>query len=224
MLEKFSSYLLYNANQNNENSIAYKLRRERLRFFKDFIKDLERPLKILDLGGSDYHWRNTDIVNDKDFHITIVNTESQNLDGIRNISFLKRDVNDLSFFDDKEYELVYSNSLIEHINDFKKQKRLASEIVRIGKHYFVQTPNYYFPIEPHFLYPFYQFKSDDAKTNLLMKRKTGWFEKQTDEAEARKLATSIRLLKKSELEEIFPGSNIYSEKYFLLTKSFIVYR
>ena len=224
MLGKLRSYLLYNADQNNENSISKKLRVKRFKFFSEFCKELHKPVNILDLGGSDYHWRDSEFRSNKDFHITIVNTEHQNTEGFNNLSFIKKDVTDLKFFDDNEYELVYSNSLLEHINNFTKQKILAEEIRRIGRHYFIQTPNYYFPMEPHFLFPLFQFFPDKLKTKLIMNYDLGWFKKETDIIKANELASSVRLLKESELKEIFPNSRIYYEKYFLLNKSFIIYR
>lgn len=223
MLQKLKSYLLYNANQTNENTISQRLRNKRNQFFVEYCAQFEKPLRILDLGGSDYYWRTEDFMNNKDFHITLINTEIQNTKDFTNLSYIKRDVRDLNIFEDKEYELVFSNSLVEHLNNSGDQKKLADEIQRIGNHYFVQTPNYYFPVEPHFLFPFFQFLSEDMKIKLIKKYNLGWFEKQPDEKKARELATSVRLLKKNELKKLFPGGKIFTEKYLLMNKSFIIY-
>ena len=223
MFGKLRSYLLYNANQNHKDSVSYRLRKKRFEFFSEFCSKLKKPVKILDLGGSDYHWRNSRFRDNKNFHITIVNTELQNIKDISNMSFIKKDVRDLDYFDDIEFDLVYSNSLFEHINNFEEQKKLAGEIQRIGKHYFIQTPNYYFPLEPHFLFPFFQFMPESIRTKLIMKYDLGWFKKQVDESKARELASSVRLLRKSELKKMFPGGKIFTEKYLLLNKSFIIY-
>lgn len=223
MTGKIRSYLLYNANQNNKDSVSHRLREIRFAFFSEFCSKLEKPVNILDLGGSDYHWRNSRFRDNKNFQITIVNTELQNIKDISNMSFIKKDVRDLDYFDDIEFDLVYSNSLFEHINNFEEQKKLAGEIQRIGKHYFIQTPNYYFPLEPHFLFPFFQFMPDSIRTKLIMKHDLGWFKKQVDESKARELASSVRLLRKSELKKMFPGGKIFTEKYLLLNKSFIIY-
>ncbi len=224
MIEKIRSGLLHNANQTNDRSLSAEMRKVRLRFFKKFTDNLSKPLRILDVGGSDYHWRNSDFINNKNFYITIVNTELQNVKEFRNMSFIKRDVEDLGIFDNQEYDIVYSNSLLEHLNTFDKQMSVADEIQRIGKHYFVQTPNYYFPIEPHFLFPFFQFMPDPLKTKLIMRYRLGWFEKEKDEYKAKEIALSIRLLKEKELLKLFPGANIYFEKYLLMNKSFIAYK
>jgi len=217
------SYLLYNANQKNENSISSRQRKKRFEFFLKYCSELHKPLKILDLGGSDYYWQSLNFTDNENYKIEILNIENQNTENFKNISFLKNDVRDLSFIKDKEYDLIYSNSLIEHLNNFDEQKKLAKEIQRTGKKYFIQTPNYYFPVEPHFLFPFFQFLSVDMKTKLISNFNLGWFEKQTDIVKARELANSIKLLKEKELKEIFPGCKIYKEKYFSLNKSFIAY-
>lgn len=44
---------------------------------------------------------------------------------------------------------------------------MAREIRRIGKHYFVQTPNCLFPIEPHFLFPGFQWMPSFLKVILI---------------------------------------------------------
>ncbi|MFZ1323246.1 MAG: class I SAM-dependent methyltransferase [Ignavibacteria bacterium] len=216
-------YFLRNADQNNVNSISYKLRNKRKILFLEFISNLKRPVKILDLGGSEYFWRNLNLINLDDIQILLVNTEFQNVENFSNINFINKDVKDLSEYSDKEFDVVHSNSLIEHLNTFDEQKKLAAEIQRIGKHYFLQTPNYYFPLEPHFLYPFFQFFSHKKKTELIQKKDMGWYKKQENLDDAEALADSIRLMKKSELKNIFKNSKIHSEKYFLFTKSFIVY-
>ena len=45
-----------------------------------------------------------------------------------------------------------------------------SDSIRVGKKYFIQTPNKYFPIEPHYLFPFFQFMSYNFK-NIYVENK-----------------------------------------------------
>lgn len=223
MLSRLRSYLLSNADQTKENSVSSRQRKKRFGFFLEYCRELKKPLKIIDLGGSDYYWKHLEMTDNSDFEILILNNEIQDTGSFRNIRFMKKDVKELSFIEDKEYDLVYSNSLIEHLNTFEEQKKLAKEISRIGKRFFIQTPNFYFPVEPHFLFPFFQFLSVKMKTKLISKHNLGWYERQTDPEKAEELARSVRLLKENELKDIFPGCKIYKEKYFQLTKSFIAY-
>lgn len=55
---------------------------------------------------------------------------------------------------DKFYEIVFSNSVIEHVGNSNDQARFAKELDRVGKKLWVQTPAKEFFIEPHFIAPF----------------------------------------------------------------------
>lgn len=215
------NYLRKNADQNIDGSVSEKQRKKRHELFIDFSRELAPPVKVIDLGGSDYYWRNLPSADLKNFEITILNNEIQNPG--ENIKFINHDVRNLEFIGDNEYDVVFSNSLIEHISDPGDRKKLANEIKRIGKKFFIQTPNYYFPVEPHFLFPFFQFLPDSIKINLTLKYNLGWFQKQPDKESAGRLVSSIRLLKQNELMELFPGAKVVKEKYFLLNKSFIIH-
>jgi len=60
-------------------------------------------------------------------------------------------------FPDKSFDIVFSNAVIEHIVGAGRQARFARETMRVGKSWFVTTPNYWFPLEVHYLLPFFQF-------------------------------------------------------------------
>lgn len=55
-------------------------------------------------------------------------------------------------FDDGDFDLVYCSSVLEHIEP-SERAAVASEIRRVGRGWFVQTPAREFPIEPHSLLP-----------------------------------------------------------------------
>jgi hypothetical protein len=50
----------------------------------------------------------------------------------------------------------FSNSVIEYVGDFPDQQRMADEVRRVGDRYRVQSMSKHFPIEPRFVFPFYQ--------------------------------------------------------------------
>jgi SAM-dependent methyltransferase len=56
-------------------------------------------------------------------------------------------------FADGEFELVYCSSVIEHVPPARRVA-FAREIRRVGQGWFVQTPAWSFPVEPHALLPF----------------------------------------------------------------------
>ncbi|MBD5657673.1 MAG: methyltransferase type 11, partial [Candidatus Eremiobacteraeota bacterium] len=87
----------------------------------------------------------------------------------------------------------------------------------------VQTPNYYFPIEPHFLFPGFQFLPVSTRARLLHSFDLGWSQRESDLESAREVVDSVKLLKRRELADHFPDAKIYDERYLGLTKSFIAY-
>jgi ubiquinone/menaquinone biosynthesis C-methylase UbiE len=60
-------------------------------------------------------------------------------------------------FPDKSFDLAFSNAVIEHILGDGQQERFAKEIMRVGKSWFVTTPNFWYPFESHYHLPFIQF-------------------------------------------------------------------
>ena len=67
--------------------------------------------------------------------------------------WISRDATNLHEFGDASFDIAFSNSVIEHLSTFENQARMAAEVRRVARAYWVQTPNFWFPIEPHFLVP-----------------------------------------------------------------------
>ena len=84
--------------------------------------------------------------------------------------------------------------LSTYFNKIKEnQVKMANEIMRVGKKYFVQTPNKYFFIEPHYLLPFFNFCPDKIKYFILTKTKLSRLRK-WDHDFAKQYIEEIRLL------------------------------
>jgi hypothetical protein len=126
-------------------------------------------------------------------------------------------------FTDKQFDIVYSNSTIEHVGNYLDQKNMANEVARVGKQYYIQTPNRYFPIEPHFVFPFFQFLPISIRVWLVQNFKLGWFPKIPDYQKALSEVKDTRLMAKSEVQALFPDAEIFEEKYFGLAKSFVAH-
>ncbi len=207
-------------------SLVSSLRRKRFAFFKNLIKSAPDTLKILDIGGTLEFWVDSgflaDLLKNNDIYITILNiTESQS--NHPNITTTVGDATNLRQFKDGEFDIVFSNSVIEHLFTYNNQILMAEEIKRIGKRYFIQTPNKYFPIEPHFQFPLFQFLPLSIKILMIRNFQLGWRKKAATKEQAVKTVTEIRLLDNKEIQSLFPNSKIYKEKFFGLTKSLIAY-
>jgi SAM-dependent methyltransferase len=202
-------------------SLASRLRQKRLGLFWSLLANLDDPIEILDAGGTETFWRVSGLPLKKNINITLLNLERIPT-SLSNIDSVAGDAREIKF-PDSHFDVVFSNSVIEHVGDYNDQQRMAGEVLRVGKRHFIQTPNKYFPIEPHFIFPLYQFLPDSFQIWLLQNFKLGWMNRTPNKVKAREIIQSIRLLGKTEFKALFPQSRIYEEKFVGLTKSFIAY-
>ncbi len=167
---------IYDSRQSN--SLATNLRRQRVSVFNSLLKSIPGPLKILDVGGTNIFWESIGFVNQGvgKVEITIMNVQ-ENTASHPIFNSVVGDARNMKEFKDQQFDVVFSNSVIEHVGDYNDQLKMADEIRRVGKRYFVQTPNLYFPIEPHFVFPFFQFLPLGFKVWLLTHFDLGWYEK-----------------------------------------------
>ena len=118
-------------------------------------------------------------------------------------------------FSDREFSVAFSNSVIEHVPR-ELQSAFASEVRRVADRYFVQTPNKWFPIEPHYQLPLVQFLPERMMKALNRRFSLGWREKGRWEP--------ITLLSARDLRRLFPDAEIRRERVFGLTKSLMAVR
>jgi hypothetical protein len=215
-------YTLSNCSESG--SLANKLRKRRFALFRRLLRSVPRPITILDVGGTEIFWENMGFDREKGIEILILN-----LDDIEvhhsNFRSMIGDARNMKQFKDKEFDVVFSNSVIQYVgaNAYEDQKAMASEIKRVGKSYFVQTPNKYFPLEPHFLFPFFQFFPLKIQIFLLTHFNLPGRTKIPNAIEAKEKVNSIRLLTEKEVIELFPDGVIVKERLGFLAKSFIAY-
>lgn len=207
----------------NKNSFSNKMRRKRFEFFKEFISDFKGKIRILDIGGTSLYWKQMGIADDPNFEFTLINlTKEENMPS--NFVSLEADACDLSQFEDNSFDIVFSNSTIEHLATYENQTKMAHEVRRLALRYFVQTPNKYFPIEPHFVFPFFALLPLGVRTFLVNHFALGNFERIKDKELAQKTCEEILLLSKDEFSQLFPDADIFEEKFLGMTKSFTAYK
>jgi hypothetical protein len=211
------------ADTRNPLSPASKARLRRFEFFIQLLQRVPRPTKILDVGGTQDFWEKMNFADEPSIRITLLNLATPYVTRV-NFRGIEGDATKMSCFSPGEFDVVFSNSVIEHVGGREEQARMAREIQRVGKRYFVQTPNFYFPIEPHFLFPGFQWLPSSVRILLIKYFDLGWFKKTLDKKKARAIVDSVHLLRKKELLLLFPDSNLYKEKIFGLIKSFVVYK
>lgn len=211
------------ADNTDPESFASRLRQARNRRFRVLLDRLPRPLSILDVGGSVFVWRQIGLADDPAVAITLFNLDPLPSKDT-NITPAAGDARDMRQFADASFDVVYSNSVIEHVGGPDDVAAMAREIRRVGRSYYVQTPNKHFPIEPHFVFPWFQYLPQSARVALVRRFELGWEGRHPDAAEARALVDSIRLLSRRELRKLFPDATITAERVAGLPKSLVAYR
>ena len=121
--------------------------------------------------------------------------------------FVRADATEQLPFDDGEFDLAYSNSVLEHV-PADRRAAMAAEVRRVARGWWVQTPAYSFPVEPHALLPF-------AHWLPVALRRPYWRLGVAGEWE------DVRLLRRAQVEALFPGGRLVAERFGPLTKSWI---
>jgi hypothetical protein len=211
------------ADSSNPASFANRLRRERFRQLDALFLGLPRPIRLLDVGGTRVFWENRGLAGDPDFEITSLNLEAEPV-AHDNMTSVAGDGCDLSRWTDGAFDVVFSNSVIEHLYTLERQARMAAEIRRVGRRYWVQTPAWEFPIEPHFLAPAWHWAPRALRIGVIRRFRVGWQGPYPERARAEAAIDEIRLLKKHEMQQIFPDGEVRAERFAGLVKSWIAVR
>ena len=107
------------------------------------------------------------------------------------IRYVRGDACDLPF-EEGEFDVVFSNAVIEHVGGRDRQRRFVSEALRVGRRLFVTTPNRLFPVEVHTHLPLVHWLPEPAAARVY--------------ARLRKEAGSdLHLLSRRSLASLFPG-------------------
>lgn len=102
---------------------------------------------VLDVGGGFYPWQ---ILQPK-AHVKILNLiQPTNVPQDCPWEFVQGDGTNLQYAD-QSFDLVFSSSVVEHVGDWQAQQTFVKEMLRVGKRICFQTPNKWFPVEPHLI-------------------------------------------------------------------------
>jgi hypothetical protein len=211
-------------------SLASRLRRVRARLLTRMVTAklaARGTCRIVDLGGTPTYWRvlGTGLERMPNVSITIVNCLdlSSECCGL-GFAFLQADATALDGVGDKTFDICHSNSVIEHVGPWKLKKRFADETSRIAEAYYVQTPNYWFPVEPHAVFPGFQFMPKPWRVGLVQRFALGWYPRASALDEAIATVESADLLTRGMLCRLFPDAEIHTERFGPLAKSFVAVR
>ena len=211
-----------------QDHISNYFRARRFPLIESMIADIHAKTgqcRILDIGGRQEYWDPivASLTRYK-AHITIVNLEQTQPAGTSGFAFEFGNACDLSRYADNAFDLAHSNSLLEHVGTWRDMKAAATETRRVAKSYYVQTPYFWFPLEPHFRVPFFHWMPEQVRFRLLMKTKLGYIGKASDVDDAMSNIQSACLLDKTQFATLFPDANVGFERVLGLPKSLIAHR
>jgi hypothetical protein len=202
------------------------MRHFRVRRMAAFAKifALTSSTRVLDVGGTPFNW----LLSPVRPRVTLLNNEAEPVDRSAipaDMEYVVGDARRLPFAS-SSFDIVYSNSVIEHVGDFVTQREFSSEIARVGRKFYVQTPHRYFPVEPHLMTPLVHWLPRSVQGGLLPYATVwGWSHRLHERRWADEAACAwyrdVRLLTAPELAELFPSARVVREQVGGLTKSLI---
>ena len=185
---------------------------------------LGRPVRVLDVGGTQVFWETIGLPSFVD--VTVVNVE----DAFRKPywfpkrpSRIAREIGsalDLGRWRDGLVDVVVSNSVIEHVGGWAEITRAAAELRGVAPHGWVQTPAFSFPIEPHFALPFVHWLPPPVAARVIS-RLPHHGASVHDVGSARRAVEENNLLTTRELRFLFPDATIARERLLGMVKSLI---
>lgn len=221
------------ADPKNPRSLSARFRARRGLALKQLIRRLSNgrsgPFRILDLGGRPEYWSaiGVDFMDEIDARIDCANLDPGELDPRLGTNRIALIVGDACAMDlpDNSYDFVHSNSVIEHVGRFSDMAAFAGEARRLAPSYYVQTPYYWFPIDPHFYrIPAFHWMPAPLQIALLRRFRLGYSAPDKDIGVTTERVESRTILAAGQFRYLFPDAQHRFEKFGGLPKSMIAVR
>ncbi|MHC4212017.1 MAG: class I SAM-dependent methyltransferase [Planctomycetota bacterium] len=206
------------------NKLSYISRQRKLKLFYELFCPTEQ-LRILDVGAQisdssknqvqfidSYPWKHRiSAINLLPEHISLIKNRYPEIDAVVG------DACNLPW-PDNYFDIVYSNAVIEHVGDLKKQKKMADEIMRVGKQWFVTTPNRWYPFEFHMRLPLVTWLPGDL---YLQVGRLISFNHVTARYTLFSSKSSLRLMSAEELKRCFNNNRIIKQVVTFMAETLI---
>lgn len=195
-------------------SVTQRGRQRRNEEFRRRFPDLA-DMQVLDLGGTAISWR---VLQMRPRSVTLVNLDPAEEPAEPWMNAVQADACAGGF---GKYDLVFSNSLLEHVGGHARRQQFAEVVRESAPSWWIQTPYRYFPIEPHWFFPCFQFLPFRARVMVCRHWNTLHQAAIKDAAEAAAMVASVELISATEMRMYFPESKIWSERIAGLPKSLV---
>lgn len=198
-------------------------RRKRGSLFRETLPNFT-SLKVCDVGGSRHFWEKQNAENVPS-DLTLVNIrddgQARSFTGAMDQFKVVLYDGETLPFPDKSFDVAVCNSVIEHV-PLHLRANLVREIKRISNYYFIQTPAFVFPIEPHFFCPALHWLPREVARRAVRFSPWRYLSKPTDE-HIQDYFNEIQILTLKEFEGYAPGSKRFNEMFLGVPKSYVLY-
>lgn len=188
-------------------------------------------VRIIDMGGTPEYWERVglDFLRGCNAHVTITNLHAAELDrGRRDVdlfAFVTGNACNLEGVADSSFDIAHSNSVIEHVVTWENMRSFAAETRRVAPWHYVQTPYFWFPVDPHFYkLPFFHWMPPSLRARLLMRLPLAHVGRIATLEKAHHVVEGAKLIDMAQMRVLFPDSDIRFERFFGLPKSLIAVR
>jgi hypothetical protein len=201
--------------------LARPFRGKRLKLFAEWF-NIAESTRVIDVGGTPWYWREfTTIPN-----VCIINLmddrrwQTDDPRGADKIKVLIGDGTCLNYADNS-FDIAFASSVIEHVGNWQSKQAFAQELRRVADRYYVQTPNKWFFIEPHFITPFIHFLPRQLFRKLVRNFSVWGLVNKPTQAQVDAEIDTITLLDLKQMRMLFPDAEIHRERFLGMTKSII---
>ncbi len=193
-------------------------RKRRMAKFDRMVMDRAPIESVIDLGGSEAIWA----LSKHEPQVTLVNLDDRVVTSMPNVVATVGDATKTGYEDDA-FDLVFSNSVIEHVGE-DRWEPFAQEVRRLAPASFVQTPAHWFPFEPHTLMLFLHWLPKNTQMRLLRNGSLWGLITRPSQDEVDDFVRSTTLLRKSDMQRLFPEHDIVVERFLGLPKAYVAVR
>jgi hypothetical protein len=184
-------------------------------------------IRVLDAGGRAEYWNMLSPAVADRVHVTILNYSPELADYSEQTAghIFYENVNGdacvMPQYADGAFHLVHSNSVIEHVGSYSRMIAFADEVRRVGRAYYVQTPNFWFPIDPHNAVPLLHWLPDVVRFALETRFNLG-LQRRTDFAGAVDRIDHRRMVSRAMMRALFPDARHSAERFALVFKKSLI--
>jgi hypothetical protein len=185
-------------------------------------------VRILDLGGRKGYWSifEDGYLASRKATITLLNPELTNSTAEESEGFVEMagDACDIPAFANDAFDVVHSNSTIEHVGDWDRVEAFAREARRLAPSHYIQTPYFWFPVEPHVLLPVFHWLPEGVRAKIFVHTRLAAYGPCPDTGAAMRRVQFSRLLDRAQMTHLFPDAQIRFEWFGPVPKSLIAIR